>query len=122
VRQKKKQLCKWFCVLCIEPPDVFKHLNFKKNIWLTHKIPEETMQILDGGPEDVRLQPSELIADPIAFPRLLFFNFTSFKYFLQLCESDISLLIQKYFTDINYEIITVRFLHFLKQLYPIDDT
>jgi hypothetical protein len=112
-------------VLCIEPADVYKHLNLlpKKTIWLLiHKIPEETMQFLDGCPEDVRLQPSELIADPIAFPRLLFFNFTSFKYFLQLCESDISLFIQKCFTDINCEIINVRFLHFLKQLYSIDNT
>jgi hypothetical protein len=32
----------------------------------TIKISEEDAN-LDGGPENVRLQPSELIADPIAF-------------------------------------------------------
>lgn len=86
VRQKNKgeKNCDYArVVFCVSNLHMFKHLNLrpKKNLWLTNKSPEATMQILDAGPEDVKLQPSELIADPIAFPRLLFFNFTSFKYF-----------------------------------------
>jgi hypothetical protein len=47
-------------------------IHYPHNLYdKTNNFLKETMQFLDGGPEDGRLPPSELIADPIAFPRFL---------------------------------------------------